>query len=235
MGKILNTELPAPMSNTTMIFVCIFLLFWFLKAFRRFARMVLLRRSLLFGNAVQIQGLSSYLAYFDGATRSHLNSIVETRQSKPAVPMDLLYISCSFDSIQLLPSANPDIVLLSIKMKVTMPGKMYLLSNFDSEMFKKTVHQECVAQQQPTYYKYGHSGNRDIGIVFRETIFAGDRHSVHASSACGLVTLPFLSNNEICQNEAYMHELDTVGAHTINVAVKSPFEVNAEDKRYLFI
>lgn len=217
----LETELPAPMANTTMIFVCIFLIFWFLKAFRRLARTVLLRRSLIFGNVVQIQGLASYLSFFEEATRAHLNSIVQTRQSKPAVPMSIVYVSCLFEAIQLFPTANPDIVVLSIKMKATMPGKLYLLTNFDPTAFKKVVHDTCLFQNT-TINKLGF---RDVGVIFRESIFASDRAATQ-----GLITLPFLSAQEVCLNEGYAHDIDSTGQFAINVAIKSPFPSNSDDK-----
>jgi hypothetical protein len=206
-----------------MIFVCILLILWFLKAMRRLARTILLRRSLIFGNVVQIQGLASYLAYFDGATRAHLNSIVETRQSKPAVPMEIMYISCLFESIQLFPTANPEIVQITVKLTVTIPGKLYLLNNFNPATFKKMVHQYCMLQNSSSKIGY-----RDVGTIFRETIFATNRSKIGQDS--GFASFPFLSAQEVCMSEGYVHSIDSTGSVVINVAIKSPFSSNFMDK-----
>ena len=102
----LHTALPAPMSNATMIFVFILLMFWFLKAFRRFGRSVLLRYSLLHENIVHIRGIGSYLHFFEGATRAHLQSVIQTRQSKPAVPMAMIGVPCHLHTISLVPNPS---------------------------------------------------------------------------------------------------------------------------------
>lgn len=226
--KAISTELPAPMANTTMIFVCILLILWFLKAFRRLARAILLRRSLIFGNVAQVRGLTSYLSYFDGATRAHLNSVVQTRQSKPAVPLEMLYIACSFDSVQLVPSSTPDIALLSVKINVVVPGKLFLLSNFDADRFKACVHQQCVEAA-----RLSRRHAPDIGVLLRERVFAPDRSTGALPVGNGVTTLPLLATQEACLRDGYVHELPTAGAHTINVAIKSPFTslVGPEDKR----
>lgn len=218
------------MANTTMIFVCILLVLWFLKAFRRLARTILLRRSLIFGNVAQVRGLSSYLSYFDGATRAHLNSVVQTRQSKPAVPLEMLYIACSFDSVQLVPSSSPDIALLSVKINAVVPGKLFLLSNFDADRFKACVHQQCVEAD-----RLSRRHAPDIGVVLRERVFAPDRSSGASPAGNGVTTLPLLATQEVCLRDGYVHELPTAGVHAVNVAIKSPYAslVGPDDKRYV--
>lgn len=223
----LNTAMAAPLSNTVMVFVCVLLLSWFLKASRRFARTILLRRSLIHGNIVQIQGLASFLSYFDGATRSHINSVVQTRQAKPAIPMDMLFVPCLFHVVQMTPTSTPDIFSLTIKIHVTMPGSLYMMSNFDINKFKSLVIQTCRNPRGANKRSHSSGGGRDVGNIFRGTIFGGNSSMTQQYAQ----QFPFLAQQEVCLADGLAHELSAAGGYSINLSFRSPFVANVADTR----
>lgn len=213
--KYLDTQNAAPYVNVTMVFIFVLLVIWFLKAVKRFYRAILLRRAVQSGSVVQIQGLGSYLSYFDGATRNHLNSIVQTRQSKPPIPVNVVYVSLYIESVKLA-MVTSDQFVLELKFSAFIPGKLYLMTKFNSASFKEAVHGVCKQRRQ----QGGHGTSRDANTILRDTIFHTERTSY--TQASGSVSLPYLVQRQIALNEGFVHEC-RLGTQNINVSITSPF------------
>lgn len=218
----LDTQNAAPYVNVTMIFVFVLLVLWFLKAVKRLYRAVLLRRAVQSGSVVQIQGLGSYLSYFDGATRNHLNSIVQTRQAKPPIPVNVVYVSLYMESVKLAMVAADQFVL-ELKFSAFIPGKLYLVTKFNSANFKEAVHHVCKQRRQQ-----GHT-TRDANLILRETIFYTERAQYAPTS--GSVSLPYLLQHQIAQNQGFVHEC-RIGSQTINISVSSPIHNPSDESLY---
>eukprot|EP01033_Poteriospumella_lacustris_P009520 gene9519-6823_t len=89
------------------------------------------------------------------------------------------------------------------------------------------VHQQCVEA-----HRLSRRHAPDIGVLLRERVFAPDRSAGASPTGNGVTTLPLLATQEVCLRDGYVHELPTAGAHTVNVAIKSPYAslVGPEDK-----
>eukprot|EP01038_Epipyxis_sp_PR26KG_P012758 gene12758-17104_t len=106
--------------------------------------MLRIRGAYLSDRLVRIQGLGFALSFFDGATQSHLNSIVHTRQSKPPIIIPTLLIPFSISNSVATPailhaSASPSSYRLSFSIQTMAPLKLVLLFNFNLPSFKKAV------------------------------------------------------------------------------------------------
>jgi hypothetical protein len=230
--KVLKTALSPSFSNAVMVVIFVFLVLWFLKALRRFLRTLLLRRSIHRGSVVQIQGLASFLSYFDGATRNHLNSIVQTRQSKPPVAMDILHVPCFLQSVHFLPLENGLISdtysIIEIKLQTMSTGKLILLSNFHSNNFQNLIlQQKQNSQKSTTSSKQYHSKRQQ---TIRNTIYFysnprnnnnnnNQPNNNNNNNSPATVSFTFLSTHNVCTQEGLVFDCEEIGNYLIRFRV----------------
>lgn len=152
----MNVVLPYQFHNLILIFVCGLVLLWALKAIRNFHLMIQIRNAfLLTDRMVMIEGIGSYLSYFYGATGTHADALIHTRQSKPAVDIKSMYVPCILnkavaglpvDTQAITPSrnmiGNRNLVEMNIDISITVPMTAYILFGFKSEEFKKLISNE---------------------------------------------------------------------------------------------
>jgi uncharacterized membrane protein YgcG len=101
-----DVVLPYQFSNLIFVFVTTCTLLWGMVALKRFYRMLRVRSAVLTERLIQIRGLGSFLSFFDGATRMHLDAVVHTRQSMPPVSMQPLSLLATVHSLRV--GRNPN-------------------------------------------------------------------------------------------------------------------------------
>lgn len=129
---------PSEFYNTIMILVTIFTVLWGIKAVKRLYFMLRVRSAALTDRIIHIRGLGSYLTYFEGAYQAHLNAIVHTRQTKPAVDTNVVHVPFAVNHAQLKRSFQQN---YEFQLNVSTPisSKMVLFFNFKSNNFKTMV------------------------------------------------------------------------------------------------
>lgn len=129
---------PHQLYNTLMIVVGAMVIIWGFRVVKRVYRMLRTRAAFLTERVINIRGMGSYLSYFEGASNTHLNSVVHTRQSKPPVTMGFAYFPCTFRSSSLHPKGS-GMFELTVDMDVAVDSDVFLLSAFNSANFKTEV------------------------------------------------------------------------------------------------
>lgn len=88
----IDIVLPYQYYNLLMVFVSILTLLWSFKALKRFYLALRVRAAVLTDRIVHIRGLGSNLTIFEGATQTHFNAVVHTRQNLPPTQMKPLRV-----------------------------------------------------------------------------------------------------------------------------------------------
>ena len=101
----LSTTMPAEEYNMLVVFSSIFLIIWGLYSSTNFYRALKCRASSLSGRLVSIRGLGETLHYFDSATKAHVSSLIQTRQSEPPTKMRFVYVPFILKGCKLLRSS----------------------------------------------------------------------------------------------------------------------------------
>ena len=126
--------LPTPLYNFIVIFVCIAVIFWGIRAGKRISRTFLLRTSAIEQSLVFIRGLANNLSFFDGANQTHMHSLVHTRQSKPPTQMKMLYIPYTIKGVRVEKFATHMNVLCDLWLAKRC--SVVILLGFDAARFK---------------------------------------------------------------------------------------------------
>lgn len=146
-----NVVLPYQFNNLILILVCGLVLLWALKVLKNLHLMIQVRNALLLADRmVQIEGMGSYLSYFEGVTETHANSLIHTRQSKPPVNIKSMYVPCILNQSTAGPSSKAitisksnmsgrPLVEMSIDISVTTTCTAYILFGFKPEDFKRLI------------------------------------------------------------------------------------------------
>lgn len=120
----------ASATDTVYIFVCFFLALWFLKASLRFYRMLRIRDGVLSERLIAIDGLGSFLSYFESATRAHVHAIAHTRQALPPEKIRLLFMPHDLLLSKLMFSDESDEILLNLRLRCPGQCRLFLLQSF---------------------------------------------------------------------------------------------------------
>eukprot|EP01039_Chlorochromonas_danica_P007723 gene7723-8534_t len=123
----------ASASDTVYILVCFFLALWFLKAALRFYRVLRIRDGVLSERVIAIDGLGSFLSYFESATRAHVHAIAHTRQALPPEKMRLLFMPYHLLLSQLALSDDSEEVALNLRLRCPGQCRLLLLQSFSAK------------------------------------------------------------------------------------------------------
>jgi hypothetical protein len=127
--------------NFLMIFVCTLTVLWSLRVLKRIYRMFSVRNAYLNQRIIQIQGLSSYLSYFENPTQTHANSIIHTRQSKPPISMEAVNVPFLLEEA-VLSEDSVGKFRIDLKLLASVETNVILLFNFDVQKFKNLLSSE---------------------------------------------------------------------------------------------
>ena len=131
---IYTSKLPSEEYNILIMFSCFFLIYWGLRVTAEFYYALKLRSAVLSGRLVNIPGLGENLHYFDSATRNHISSLIQTRQSSPPETIQNIYIPFSIQSTKLDPVRN----MISIDFWTASKCRVYFIERFDVSKLNDT-------------------------------------------------------------------------------------------------
>jgi hypothetical protein len=208
-----DVALPSEAYDTVYIVICFLVFFWLFKAVKRFYRTFVLRRAVIQDSLIQIHGLGSYLAYFDGATNSHLHAIVHTRQTKPPVDMPMIFVPCSLLKTTIF-AENSERSMLEIQFNATVPGRLILMLNFHLTKFRSAVAVNVQRKRSNFFDSSNH-------ISIRDSLFSLDQQSITSLSDTRRHTLSYLSEYECCDRMCVQHDC-VVGSQTIQFNFVNP-------------
>jgi hypothetical protein len=214
----LDTALPWQTSNTIMIFICILILLWLFRAMKRFQIALHLRRAVLNHGVIPIQGLSSYLSYFDGATGNHFHSIVHTRQPKPPTKMNVLYVPYTLQKAKMTTNLR-DKITYEFQLFTTIPGKLLFLINYNTGKLRQTIDVRKQEQQ---------SNMLREGITYQEVVFGLDQQHFMNTPTQGIKIhrLPtMLSGKEYAHGDCFIQEC-VLGLQTVQFHMPFPKSPN---------
>lgn len=131
-----NVEIINEYYNLIMIFVTIIVLLLCLRTMKRVYRALRVRSSIIAERVVNIRGLGSYLMYFEGASRRHMNSIVHTRQVKPPTEMNSLQLLAKISRTTLSKRADSS-VEVEIRLLNKVRCRVIVIANFRTAHFRR--------------------------------------------------------------------------------------------------
>jgi hypothetical protein len=131
-----DISIPTEYYDFISIFVCIAVIFWGIRATRRFHRALYVRAASLEQSLVLIRGLGNNLLFFDYANQHHMHSLVHTRQAKPPSQMKTLYVPFAIFNTKL---EWRSLYLVGCKADFWLATKSYVfvLWGFKLDAFKK--------------------------------------------------------------------------------------------------
>ena len=192
----MNTVLPYQFNNLIYIFICGLVLLWALKAISNFYRMLQIRNAvLLTDRVVLLDGIGSYLTYFEGAPDGHARSLVHTRQSKPPVDMSSMYIPCLLNKASSIGVSKK--VNVNMEVSVTIGCTAYVVYDFKLDRFRETMTQE----------------GRLSGFLKKDKIFASSKIGGDG------VNMKFLNEHGCCQQNGKYQTLNAQSNNIINFEV----------------
>jgi hypothetical protein len=163
---------------------------------------------------VQIQGLGSYLSYFDGATSAHLHSIVHTRQTKPPVEMPMVFVPCSLLKATVY-ADHPERSTLEIQFNATVPGKLIFMLNFHLGRFRAAVAANSSHRKRNNVWVDGSN------VSLRDSIFSLDQQSISSVSDTRKYNLTYLAEHECCDRACVKYDC-SVGTETFQFNFTNP-------------
>ena len=201
-----SVVIPYQFYNLVMVFVTILALLWGMVAVKRFYRMLRIRSAVLTDRIIQIRGMGSYLTYFDGATRTHMDAVVHTRQSMPPVSMAALPVTAVSKNAFLVGYKGEGRFEISIEVSVLCRTKVILLINFNSENFQRmnlsqgtTEHTNSSVQPHSRQF-FSLTGLRDEQV------------------STGSYSFPRFQRDECCSFECLSTEVQE-GHHTVKLSL----------------
>mgnify|MGYP005993375531 CR=1 FL=1 len=201
-----SVVIPYQFYNLVMVFVTILALLWGMVAVKRFYRMLRIRSAVLTDRIIQIRGMGSYLTYFDGATRTHMDAVVHTRQSMPPVSMAALPVTAVSKNAFLVGYKGEGRFEISIEVSVLCRTKVIVLINFNSENFQKmnlsqgaTEHTNSSVQPHSRQF-FSLTGLRDEQV------------------STGSYSFPRFQRDECCSFECLCTEVQE-GHHTVKLSL----------------
>jgi len=135
-----DVVIPYQFYNLILTFVTILALLWGMVAIKRVYRMLRVRSAVLSDRLIQIRGLGSYLTYFDGATRSHMDAVVHTRQSMPPVAMEQLNVGAVVKDIDIKSDGYGN-YSLGINIESPSKSRVVVLFDYNTLNFQQLVNQ----------------------------------------------------------------------------------------------
>lgn len=214
----------ASLSDAVYIPVTFLLMLWFFKASLRFYRAIRIREAILTDRLVAIEGLGSYLSYFDGATRPHVHAIVHTRQAKPPEPMKSISVPYVLYKSQIITSAGKDTFYLKFQFSSPTPIKVFVMTNFRYGSWQRFLGNQLAKHLSAnSLAKAVASGKIDVAQFLRSNIFTGSEkpNNTQRSNTSGNVTAiscSHLDQNDICDNDVYTQDL-TAGVSSSTVQI----------------
>lgn len=208
-----DVVIPYQFYNLLYAIITILCLLWGMVAAKRVFRMLQVRTAALSDRIIHIRGLGSYLTYFDGATRSHMDAVVHTRQSMPPITMKQLAIPALSHTISLV----NDFHNAELHFHTACPAKVILVFEFNSGNFQRLMVQ----------VKNDLAGSLGVskGRMFN-AITGAKESSVVASKN---ITFPRFQRNECCSFECLCEEVQE-GTHKLSFALPSIMVSYIKDK-----
>jgi hypothetical protein len=193
--------IPYQFYNLILTFVIILTLLWGLVAVRRFYRMLRVRSAVLSDRVIQIRGLGSYLTYFDGANRTHLDALVHTRQSMPPVAMDSIRVNATVNSLHLVKGPTAEQYEISLRVTAACRSKVVVMFDYKAENFQRLVRQSELDRSLP------------VGRLF--TTLTGSREDQLHAPVC---SFPNFQRSECCSFECLCTEV-SAGEQRVELAL----------------
>lgn len=131
-----NVRLSVPEFNLYILSVCILLILWLMRSMKRLYRVLRVRAGILTGRIVHIRALGSSLSYFDGATQSHIDALVHTRQACPPLKISSLHVPFLIQSIN-ISKVSKESVDFEVSIWVSCKCKVWIGGNFIKHEFKR--------------------------------------------------------------------------------------------------
>lgn len=161
--------------------------------------MLRVRSAVLSDRVIQIRGLGSYLTYFDGATRSHLDAVVHTRQSMPPVSMEAIAVTATVTSLALSKAASIGQFQIDLTVVAERKTKVICMVDFQSTHFQQLVHQCETDHRQSVARLFATiAGCREDDLPTTPTMF------------------PNFQRAECCRFECLISEVDG-GEHSVSL------------------
>ena len=187
-----NVVIPYQYFNLVMVFVTILVLLWGMVAIKRVYRMLRIRSAVLSDRLINIRGLGSYLTYFDGATRSHMDAVVHTRQSMPPVAMEQLNVASVIKDIEISSDGYGD-YFLKVNAVSSVSSRVIVLFDFNVRNLQQLMVQ-ARTDSTGTYL----SDSR----IF--TAITGLKPAQHRLNS---VMFPHFQRNEVCSFECLSEDV----------------------------
>ena len=187
-----NVVIPYQYYNLVLVFVTILVLLWGMVAIKRVYRMLRIRSAVLSDRLINIRGLGSYLTYFDGATRSHMDAVVHTRQSMPPVAMEQLNVTSVIKDIEISSDGQGD-YFLKVNAVSSVSSRVIVLFDFNVRNLQQLMVQ-ARTDSTGTYL----SDSR----IF--TAITGLKPAQHRLNS---VMFPHFQRNEVCSFECLSEDV----------------------------
>lgn len=209
-----NVVIPYQYYNLILVFVTILALLWGMVAIKRVYRMLRIRSAVLSDRLIQIRGLGSYLTYFDGATRSHMDAVVHTRQSMPPVAMEQLNVASVVKEIDVVSDDNGH-YSIGLNMVSTCSSRVIVLFDYNVRNF-----QQLMVQTRSDLNGGDASDSKLFGMI------TGLRSTMLGSNAA---LYPRFQRSEVCSFECLSEEVSS-GVQRVTIPLPSTLVSFVQDK-----
>jgi hypothetical protein len=213
----LDIRLPSAYYNVLFLIISTCVILWSFRAIKRIMRLARVRAAVLSGRLVHIRALGSALANFDGATQSHIDSIVHTRQAYPPAIVNCIYNPFSITDL-LYSSHDDQYIYFQLNITATIPGRVHILPKFSAKLFKenyisfgnydKTRKSSMFSSPSPT------SPSNSIEMSNRNR--SNSNCSINGSSSAMLKSL---FSDDQCNNE-FKNDSEYIPIGTSSVTIK---------------
>lgn len=211
-----DSALTYPFYDLIMIFVTASAIVWGLRAINRAYSMLKIRSAILTDRVIQIRGLGSYLSYFDGASKTHLNSVVHTRQTMPPVTMPKIYLSCTVDDM-IIRKVNEHKFNIRLKVCTAKRSLLLILYNYRCENFVKIMH-KIRSGLVPDLFN---SLERSKGMLSGKHRSSNGRNNIEYS---------YFRDNGVCFGSIVCKDLFRKGINDVNLSLPDDINMHLFDK-----
>lgn len=226
MSGALLTRMPAEEYNVLIVFSSIFLIFWGLCSSFNLYIALKCRASSLSDRLVNIRGLSETLHYFEQATRAHVSSLIQTRQSEPPTKVKLVYVPFVLQGCNIFSADAAKSIGVELSIWSAIKCRVYLLQNMLSSHVENKYNinddlvecyrRSCHAISQPLLIS---PGNNICRFVLDESASDSLLHGDSSSSrgmAVMVVPCSSLDINIHTQDLSMDHGAPAIAKTTIN-------------------